>query len=72
MKKLIAATTALTLLTATVAVADEPQTPNMSVEIVTQDMQDNAFSGDVLVPILTMIFLFLTLSGGSGSGYYPS
>lgn len=72
MKKLIAATTALTLLSATVAVADEAPTPNMSVEIVTQDTQDNAFSGDVLVPILTMIFLFLTLSGGSGSGYYPS
>ena len=70
MKKLMAATTALTLLTATVAVADEaPTQPNMSIEFVTQDTADNAWTGDVLVPVLTMIFLFLTLTGGDN--YVP-
>jgi len=64
MKKLMAATTALTLLTASVAAADEAPQPNMSVEIVTQDTTDNAFTGDLLVPLLMMIFLAMTATGG--------
>lgn len=67
MKKLMAATTALTLLSATATYADEPQ-PNMPIEIVTQDAAENALSGDVLVPILMMIFMIMSISGGSS---YP-
>lgn len=66
MKKLMAATTALALLTATATYADET-TPNMPVEIVTQDATNTAPDGGVLVPILMMIFMLLVATGGAGT-----
>lgn len=66
MKKLMAATTALALLTATATYADDAA-PTMPVEIVTQDAATTGADGGILVPILTMIFLVLVASGGPGS-----
>ncbi|MGI3184156.1 hypothetical protein [Nioella aestuarii] len=62
MKKLMAATTALALLTATATYADEAA-PNMPVEIVSQDAVTTGADGGILVPILTMIFMLLASSG---------
>lgn len=66
MKKLMAATTALTLLTATVTYAEDVA-PTMPVEIVSQDTVTTGADGGILVPILTMIFLLL-ISTSSGPG----
>ena len=63
MKKLMVAATALTLLTASATFADE--TTATSIEIVTQDAMNTAPDGSVLVPILGMIFMLLTMTGGS-------
>ena len=68
MKKLMAATTALTLLTATASFAEETGA-TMPVEIVTQDTMMTS-DGGIIVPILTMIFLLMVVTGGHH--YYPS
>jgi hypothetical protein len=65
MKKLMAATTALTLLSATATYADET-TPTMPVEIVSQDAMDTGVDGGILVPILAMILMLMAASGGGG------
>jgi len=67
MKKLMAATTALMLVTSSASFADE--TATMPVEIVTQDTMNTAPDGGILVPILTMIFMILATSSG---GAYPT
>lgn len=65
MKKLMAATTALTLLSATATYADET-TPTMPVEIVSQDAMETGVDGGILVPILAMILMLMAASGGGG------
>ena len=65
MKKLMAATTALTLLSATATYADET-TPTMPVEIVSQDAMNTGADGGILVPILAMILMLMAASGGGG------
>ncbi|MFV1876693.1 hypothetical protein [Nioella sp.] len=65
MKKLMAATTALTLLSATATYADET-TPTMPVEIVSQDAMNTGVDGGILVPILAMILMLMAASGGGG------
>ncbi|MGI3184157.1 hypothetical protein ACROHD_03700 [Nioella aestuarii] len=67
MKKLMAATTALMLITSSAAFADDAAT--MPVEIVTQDTVSTGADGGILVPILTMIFFLLSVSG---SNNYPA
>jgi predicted component of type VI protein secretion system len=64
MKKLMAATTALALLSATATYADETA-PSMPVEIVSQDAVNTGADGGVLVPILAMIFMLMVASGNS-------
>ena len=64
MKKIIAATTALTLLTSSMTFADEAA-PTMPVEIVSQDTVVTGAEGGILVPILTMIFLIMVSTGNS-------
>lgn len=66
MKKLMAATTALMLITSSASFADE--TATMPVEIVTQDTVSTGADGGILVPILTMIFMLLA----SGSNLRPA
>ena len=68
MKKLMAATTAITLLTATATFADETEA-TMPIEIVTQDAM-TTYDGGILVPIMTMIFLLMVSTGGHSS-YVP-
>jgi len=64
MKKLMAATVALTMMTSTVVIADEAA-PTMPVEIVSQDAMATGAESGLLVPILTMIFLVLISTGGN-------
>lgn len=59
MKQLLIGATALSLLAATPALAEDT-TPSMDVEIVTQDTMGEAEDGSVLVPILMMVFMTLT------------
>ncbi|WP_432675986.1 hypothetical protein [Nioella aestuarii] len=63
----MAATTALMLITSSAAFADDAAT--MPVEIVTQDTVSTGADGGILVPILTMIFFLLSVSG---SNNYPA
>lgn len=63
MKKMMAAATALTLLTATASFAEDA-TPTMPVEIVSQDATATGADGGVLVPILMMLFLLMTAGSG--------
>lgn len=69
MKKLMAATTALALLsaTATATFADDAA-PTMPVEIVSQDASATGGEGGILVPILMMIFMIMVATGGGPSG----
>jgi len=72
MKKLMAATTAIALLSATACFADDAA-PTMPVEIVSQDATATGADGGILVPILMMIFMVMTATGGSsGSVLMPS
>ena len=63
MKKVLAATTALLLITSSASFADE--TATMPVEIVTQDTVSTGADGGILVPILAMIFLLMAASSNS-------
>lgn len=63
MKKMMAAATALTLLTATASFAEDA-TPTMPAEIVSQDATATGADGGVLVPILMMLFLLMTAGSG--------
>ena len=68
MKKTVtAALTAVSLLAAAPALADE-QVPTMSIDMVTQDTMTATEEADMLVPALFLVFFILAL-GGSSMGY---
>ena len=66
MKKTVtAALTAVSLLAAAPALADE-QVPTMSIDMVTQDTMTATEEADMLVPALFLMFFILVLGGNSG------
>ncbi|WP_370270120.1 hypothetical protein [Nioella sp.] len=68
MKKTVtAALTAISLLAAAPALADE-QVPTMSIDMVTHDTMTATEDADMLVPALFLVFFILAL-GGSSMGY---
>ena len=70
MKKTVtAALTAVSLLAAAPALADE-QVPTMSIDMVTQDTMTATEEADMLVPALFLMFFILVLGGSSG--YAPT
>ena len=69
MKKTVtAALTAVSLLAAAPALADE-QVPTMSIDMVTQDTMTATEEADMLVPALFLVFFILALGGGA-NGYF--
>ena len=70
MKKTVtAALTAVSILAAAPALADE-QVPTMSIDLVTQDTMTATEEADMLVPALFLMFFILVLGGNSG--YAPT
>jgi hypothetical protein len=66
MKKTVtAALTAVSILAAAPALADE-QVPTMSIDMVTQDTMTATEEADMLVPALFLMFFILVLGGNSG------
>jgi hypothetical protein len=66
MKKTVtAALTAVSILAAAPALADE-QVPTMSIDLVTQDTMTATEEADMLVPALFLMFFILVLGGNSG------
>ena len=66
MKKTVtAALTAVSILAAAPALADE-QVPTMSIDMVTQDTMTATEEADMLVPALFLMFFILVLGGSSG------
>ena len=66
MKKTVtAALTAVSILAAAPALADE-QVPTMSIDMVTQDALTATEEADMLVPALFLMFFILVLGGNSG------
>ena len=69
MKKTVtAALTAVSLLAAAPALADE-QVPTMSIDMVTQDTMTATEEADMLVPALFLMFFILVLGGNNA--YLP-
>lgn len=67
MSRLVKTTALCLALAAGPALAQEEAAPTMSPTMITQDTM--ATSGDILVPILALIFIALVLHGGGGSSY---
>ena len=69
MKKTVtAALTAVSILAAAPALADE-QVPTMSIDLVTQDTMTATEEADMLVPALFLMFFILVLGGNNA--YLP-
>ncbi len=64
LKKTMLALSVAAIVTGQMAVADQT-TPTMSPEIVTQDVMTDGANGGELVPFLALIFIILTMGGGT-------
>jgi hypothetical protein len=67
-KTFTAALTAVSILAAAPALADE-QVPTMSIDLVTQDTMTATEEADMLVPALFLMFFILVLGGNNA--YLP-